>query len=181
MLHYRRRLPHWIPNDTVVFVTWRLAGSAPPVNPETLTAENTGRTAFVHKDKALDTKRAGPFWLQDARVAQMVDNALRYGEIMPNHVHMICEPEAALPDVMCWLKGRTARSANRILRRTGTPFWQDESYDHWIRSSQELEETVAYVENNPVNAGLVEFADQWPWSSVRSKAGDIKRSPAPRG
>jgi len=180
MLYYRRHLPHWIPDDTVIFVTWRLAGSAPPVNPEFLTAENTGRTPFVRKDNALDRSRTGPFWLRDARVAQMVENALQYGEtargfyslyawiIMPNHVHMVCEPKAALPDVMCWLKGRTARSANRILGRIGTPFWQAESYDHWIRSTKELRETIAYVESNPVSAGPVEAAEQWQWSSARS-------------
>jgi len=29
------------------------------------------------------------------------------------------------------LKGYTSRDANRLLRRTGEPFWQAESYDHW--------------------------------------------------
>jgi hypothetical protein len=32
---------------------------------------------------------------------------------------------------MRWLKGRTSRVANRILGRTGTAFWQYESYDHF--------------------------------------------------
>ena len=27
---YRRRLPHWFPEDAAVFMTWRLAGSIPP-------------------------------------------------------------------------------------------------------------------------------------------------------
>jgi REP element-mobilizing transposase RayT len=31
------------------------------------------------------------------------------------------------------LKGYTAREANRLLGRTGQTFWQDESYDHWVR------------------------------------------------
>jgi len=191
MLLYRRRLPHWVPDDTVIFVTWRLAGSAPPVAREFLTAENTGRTPFVRKDKALDCSRAGPFWLRDAGVAGMVEDTLQYGEtargfyslhawvIMPNHVHVVFEPRVALPAIMRWLKGRTARLANRILGRTGMPFWQDESYDHWIRSGKELEEIIAYVENNPVNAGLVDCAEQWLWSSARRRADDIKRSSAP--
>jgi len=42
--------------------------------------------------------------------------------------------------IMRWLKGRTGRAANRIPGRTGIPFWQDESYDHWIRSGKELKE-----------------------------------------
>jgi putative transposase len=191
MLCYRRRLPHWIPDGAVIFVTWRLADSAPPRRPAILTAENTGRTPLGH-DNVLDYARAGPRWLRQPRVARIVENALRYGEtggfyslyawvIMPNHVHAIIEPKAALPAIMRWLKGRTSRVINRVLGRTGIPLWQDESYDHWIRSSEELEETIAYVENNPVSAGLVEAAEQWPWSSARFRADDTNRSSAPRG
>jgi putative transposase len=61
---------------------------------------------------------------------------------------------------MRWLKGRTARVVNRVLGRTGLPFWQDESYEHWIRSGKELQEIIAYVESNPVKAGLVEASEQ---------------------
>jgi REP element-mobilizing transposase RayT len=57
---------------------------------------------------------------------------------MPNHVHVILEPHLALPEIMRWLKGRTARKANQILGRTGSPFWQDESFDHWVRTAEEL-------------------------------------------
>jgi REP element-mobilizing transposase RayT len=169
---YRRKLPHWIPDDSVIFVTWRLAGSVPPIRPEILTAENTGRTPSVR------LRRDGPVWLLDPRVARIVDQAIQHGEtrgfyslcdsvIMPNHVHVVFEPKAALQNTMRWLKGRTARLANRILNRTGMPFWQDESYDHWIRSSRELLETIEYVENNPVRARLVESAEEWRWSSAR--------------
>src|SRR5471030_1612743 len=63
-------------------------------------------------------------------------------------------------------QGRTSRVANRILGRAGTPFWQDESFDHWVRSAEELQDLIAYVENNPVKAGLVETAEEWEWSSA---------------
>ena len=78
------------------------------------------------------------------------------------------------------MKGRTSRKANQILRRKGLPFWQDESYDHWIRSVEELNGLIAYVERNPVQAGLVGSEEQWPWSSARKKADDKLRSSAPR-
>jgi REP element-mobilizing transposase RayT len=67
---------------------------------------------------------------------------------------------------MRWLKGRTSRVANQILARTGKPFWQDESFDHWVRSPEELQDLIHCVENNPVKAGLVETKEQWPWSSA---------------
>jgi hypothetical protein len=73
------------------------------------------------------------------------------------------------------LQGRTCWLANRILDRTGMPFGQGESYDHWIRSRKELQEIIAYVEQ-PVDAGLVDSAEQWLWF----RADDTKRSSAPR-
>jgi REP element-mobilizing transposase RayT len=125
-----------------------------------------------------DAPPRGPFWLQDARIADMVVNVLHHGErvrklydlyawvIMPNHVHIILQPRFELPGTMRWLKGRTSRMANKILGRTGAPFWQDESFDHWIRSNTELRLLIQYVEGNPASAGLVLDAAQWRWSSA---------------
>jgi putative DNA methylase len=67
------------------------------------------------------------------------------------------------------LKGFTAREANKILRRTGEPFWQRESYDHWVRDEQEFGRIRAYIENNPVRAGLVARAEDYPWSSAAGR------------
>ncbi|MGA1994690.1 MAG: transposase [Bryobacteraceae bacterium] len=186
----RRHLPHWIPGETPVFVTWRVAGSL-PAQPEI--AEWDGGTDHrfpwsvtppLKRSRATDDKKrssvppSGPVWLQDPRVASIVANALLYGEaerrlyqlhawvVMPNHVHAILRPHAAMPTIMRWLKGRTSRVANRILGRAGTAFWQDESFDHWIRSAQELQYFIEYVEANPLKAGLVEAKEQWPWSSA---------------
>jgi REP element-mobilizing transposase RayT len=192
MLFYRRHLPHWIPDDAVVFVTWRLAGSTPPVTPAVLTLENTGRAPFYVRDEALGRWRSGPLWLQDPRVASMLVKALQYGEavrafyqlhawvVMPNHVHVLFEPRVEMPRIMRWLKGATARRANRILGRTGQPFWQDESYDHWVRSDQEFRDLICYIEENPVKAGLVDAAEQWLWSSAGVLADDATRSSAPQ-
>jgi REP element-mobilizing transposase RayT len=164
----------------------------PPSSPDILTAANIGRTSFRLRDERLDRSACGPFWLREPRIAAIVQDALLYGEstrgfyslhgwvIMPNHVHIVFDPHSALPAIMRWLKGRTSREANRHLGRSGLPFWQDESYDHWIRSTEELEDVIEYVENNPVKAGLVDFKERWPWSSARRKADDKKRSSAPR-
>ena len=179
MLFYRRHLPHWFPDGRIVFVSWRLAGSPAPPTPELLTAQNTDRIPFHVRDQWLDRSNAGPFWLRDARIAQIVQDTLRHGAnvrhsydlyawaIMPNHVHAVWKPHIPMPSIMRCLKGRTSRIANRLLGRGGQPFWQDESYDHWIRSTQELEDIVRYVESNPVTAGLVSSEAQWAWSSAR--------------
>jgi REP element-mobilizing transposase RayT len=68
-----------------------------------------------------------------------------------------------------WFKGRTSRVANEILGRKGKHLWQDESFDHWIRSDQELRELNEYVERNPVKAGLVKHPAEWPWFSAAAQ------------
>jgi hypothetical protein len=84
---------------------------------------------------------------------------------MPNHVHVLITPLAPVPKIMHSLKGYTAREANLLLDRTGLPFWQRESYDHWVRDG-EFERIRRYIELNPVRAGLVGEACLYPWSSA---------------
>jgi putative transposase len=63
------------------------------------------------------------------------------------------------------LKSYTANRANELLGREG-PFWQDESYDHWVRDIDELERIVNYIRDNPVRASLCESARDWRFSSA---------------
>ena len=153
MLYYRGRLPHWIPDGAVIFLTWRLAGSAPPC-------------------------RTNPQWLAEPRIARIVEDALQYGEtarrfyslyawvIMSNHVHILIDPHAPLARITKSIKNFSAREANSILNRTGQPFWQMESYDHWVRDEAEFRRIRAYIEHNPVKAGLVNAPTEFLWSSA---------------
>jgi putative transposase len=175
MAEYRRRLPHVHPDGAHLFVTWRLHGSLPVAPPDIIYA--TPGHAFAAKDRAL-AQSHGPLWLSDALVARQVVEAIRTGEsrkrlyellawvVMPNHVHMLILPHVPLPQITHWIKGRTAREANLVLGRTGEPFWQDESYDHWVRDEREFNKIVAYIEENPVSAGLAASPEDWPWSSA---------------
>ena len=179
MTYYERHLPHWQPEGAAIFLTWRLHGSIPrSVNALSLVG---AEYEFAASDHELDQALTGPRWLQDERVAQCVLNAVRYGErplglyelrawvLMINHVHLLIYPQAKLSRITKAIKNFSARQANAILGRTGEPFWQDESYDHWVRSSEELEKIVRYIEENPMSAGLVERAESWRWSSAFSK------------
>jgi len=86
--------------------------------------------------------------------------------VMANHVHLLIQRRIAPDRLMKSLKGSTAREANRLLGRTGEPFWQKESYDHWVRSQSEFEKIRVYIENNPVKAGLVRNPEDYSWSSA---------------
>ena len=111
--------------------------------------------------------------LREPQVAEAVEAALRHfdGEhyrlhawcVMPNHVHTVIEPAEAyeLSGIIHSWKSFTAKSANRILARTGI-FWQAEYYDHIIRDEAEFAHALRYIEENPQRAGLKE----WPWVYV---------------
>jgi len=152
--------------------------------------------AFVAVDRELAKAANGPTWLRDARVAQCVVETLRFGEeslclyslqswvLMANHIHILIEPKVALPRITKSIKTFSARRANEILGRTGERFWQDESYDHWVRDQKEFSKIVRYIEFNPVGAGLAQRPEGWPWSSayeVQSKLRRQTRRSAPLG
>ena len=46
--------------------------------------------------------------------------------------------------------------------RLGPPFWQKEFFDHVLRSDESYESKWLYVRENPVRAGLVSSAEDWP-------------------
>jgi putative transposase len=174
--YYERHLPHWQPEGASLFVTWRLHGSLPKVV-EIPTNQSAGKI-FLAFDRELDKAATGPRWLEDEQVSQCIVNSLQYCEqqlglyqlrawvLMVNHVHILIHPETKLTRITKAVKNFSAREANLILGRTGQRFWQDESYDHWVRSVEELEKIVRYIEENPVAAGLVERASEWRWSSA---------------
>ena len=86
--------------------------------------------------------------------------------ILSNHVHLLLKPHCALAEVTRAVKSCSAQQANSILKRSGKPFWLDESYDHWVRDGREFDRIKHYIEWNPANAGLVEKAADWEWSSA---------------
>jgi putative transposase len=110
-------------------------------------------------------------------VADLVSNHIRGGAeerlydlhawvVMANHVHLLARPLIQPSEVFRRIKGRSARAANLVLHRTGEPFWQSESYDHWVRNSDEMTKIARYIENNPVTAGLAARAEDYRWSSA---------------
>ena len=138
----------------------------------------TAGREFVGMDRELDKAATGPRWLGDERVAQCVADTLKFGErqlglddleawvLMINHVHILIEPKVPLQRITKSIKSFSARQANAILQRTGQPFWQEESYDRWVRGPRETGKIVRYIEQNPVTVGLVEIAEDWRWSSA---------------
>ena len=177
MLSYRRRLPHQHADEQPLFLTWRLYGSLPPHRFFRTGSLSAGK-AFVAMDRLLDHARTGPLYLARPEIAGLVVEAIVEGRdtlghydlhafvVMANHVHLLITAKTPVPKLLQRLKGTTARRANESLRLTGRPFWQEESYDRWVRDEREFQRIRAYVEENPVRAGLVAAPEDYPWSSA---------------
>jgi REP element-mobilizing transposase RayT len=147
---YRRRLPHYQKAGRALFVTFRKRTSEPlPAEARALVLERCllghGKTMHLHA-----------------------------AVIMPEHVHLLLTPLPApngwpfpLREILRRIKGSSAHDINRLLGREGA-LWQDESFDHVLRSNESFAEKLEYVRQNPVRRGLVESPDNYPWLWVES-------------
>jgi len=85
--------------------------------------------------------------------------------IMPDHVHFFCSAELnakSLPAVMQAWKQWTSKRIAREIKLSGHT-WQDEFFDHILRSSESYGQKWDYVRENAVRAKLVANSEQWPW------------------
>ncbi len=136
---------------------------------------------YASEIDALLDRSNGESWLGRASIASIVASALNYFAsthyelsawvVMPNHVHAVIRPllEHTLDEILHSWKSYTANQANRLLNRSGNPFWQKETYDHWIRDETDHAHCCQYTETNPVKAGLCARPEDWCWSSASQK------------
>jgi type I restriction enzyme R subunit len=74
---------------------------------------------------------------------------------MPNHVHLlVCLLGSTEIESQCrsW-KRFTAGAINRALERRGR-FWQEESFDHLVRTPEQFAYFQRYIADNPRKAAL---------------------------
>jgi REP element-mobilizing transposase RayT len=95
-------------------------------------------------------------WLKEPRIAASIVETIQRGDsildyfalhafvVMPNHVHLLITPKISVPRITNGIKGSTSHQANSILSREGQHFWQDESFDHWVRSPKQFDKIRAY-------------------------------------
>jgi len=142
---YRRRLPHYQKADRAIFISFR---------------------------RGVDTALTG-----DCRSAVLEcclwGNRTRFhlhaAVVMPEHVHLLMTPLRdaggdvfCLRDILKGIKGASARAVNQLLGSSG-PVWQEESFDHVVRSHESLQQKIEYIRQNPVRRGLVKTPEEYPW------------------
>ena len=86
--------------------------------------------------------------------------------LMSNHVHLVAVPRRAdaLAQALGQAHGKYARWFKRRYRRSGH-LWQNRFYSSALGGAH-LETALAYVDLNPVRAGLVRSAELYEWSSA---------------
>jgi putative transposase len=91
--------------------------------------------------------------------------------LMPNHVHLVLVPsvEGGLSAVLQRTQGRYTRAVNAREKWVGQ-LWQGR-FASFVMDERHLLACARYVELNPVRAGLVARAADWPWSSARAHLG----------
>jgi putative DNA methylase len=186
----RGYFPHFDGEGVTQHVCFHLFDSLP----QSLLLQWTEKLRGMHSAGGLETTEASREWrrrihdaldrgygacfLRDDRIARIVEDALlRFdGErytlhawcVMPNHVHTLFTPlsKFKMSKIVHSWKSFTAHECNKVLGRTGK-FWEREPFDRYIRNQRHFQNALAYIEGNPVKAGLCEEATDWWWSSAR--------------
>lgn len=98
--------------------------------------------------------------------AQKFDVAVHGYVLMTNHFHLLATPQTAdgLPQMMQAVGRRYVRHFNDSQGRTGT-LWEGRYRSTLIETERYLLACMAYIDLNPVRAGLVMEPRDYPWSS----------------
>lgn len=59
----------------------------------------------------------------------------------------------------------------------GRAFWMRDYWDRYIRDENHFCQTVKYIHDNPVQAGLCKTPEEWPWSSAQFHPGSAGPQP----
>ena len=114
-------------------------------------------------------------WSCASRIAPTIDNQRLWRDsrllawiLMPDHLHLLIElgENESLPALMRRVKCVTAGVANAVDRRRGR-VWMPGYHDHALRCDESVAAAVRYMIVNPVRAGLVRRAGDYPyWNCV---------------
>ena len=87
--------------------------------------------------------------------------------LMPNHLHLVLWPHGD-GDLSRWMQWLMTAHVRRHHRRHGTDghLWQGRFKAFPVQKDEHLLTVLRYVERNPLRAGLVGHALDWPWSSL---------------
>ncbi len=177
---HRRNLPHLYFSEGIYFITYRLANSFPIYKQIAAYSKKWAFDEFAVEFEKYDFHLSKIYnnvkYLADPQIAEICIRTIHFPNkkdynlicycIMPNHIHLVFEllkGNKGISKIMQSIKRISAKKSNIILNRSGK-FWQDESFDRWIRNEKELYYVIRYVLLNPVSAGLVGDWKDWEYT-----------------
>src|SRR3990167_2404287 len=83
---------------------------------------------------------------------------------MPDHLHLVLHGLSQNADLKACAVLAKQRSAYEYSRIYGRRLWQPSYYDHVIRDEEGILGFLAYLVMNPVEAGLVERPEDYPFT-----------------
>ncbi len=98
--------------------------------------------------------------------ARQFEVAIHAYVLMSNHFHLLVTPQSSdgLPQMMQAVGRRYVRYFNDSQQRSGT-LWEGRYRSTLIQTDRYLLACMAYIDLNPVRAGLVAQAADYPWTS----------------
>jgi REP element-mobilizing transposase RayT len=190
---YTRNLPHITQPGVMYFITFRLADAVPTEiaerwkrerdewltrhpKPWDAVVEAEFRRRFTARMERWMDAGHGSCLLRQPEHREEVRRCLVHDDqaqhdlgdfvIMPNHVHLLLRPKKAvqLKTLLRPIKGVSARNINGATGNSGA-LWQGESFDHIVRSVDQLRRMQEYIRDNPIKAGLKsdEFTHEERW------------------
>ena len=84
--------------------------------------------------------------------------------ILPDHLHLFCAP-AHFPctPLKTWVQFWRSNATRRWPNPAEKPIWQKDFFDRQLRHGESYSQKWRYVWENPLRAGLVTNADDWPF------------------
>jgi putative transposase len=135
--------------------------------PHHVIQRGNNRQSIFYSD---DDRKAYLAWLSE--YAEKFDVAVHAFVLMDNHTHLLLTPQtdSGVPNLMQALGKRYAQNFNHFHKRTGT-LWEGRYKSTVIQDDKYLLTCMAYIDLNPVRAGIVSAPVDFQWSSHRSYIG----------
>lgn len=85
---------------------------------------------------------------------------------MPDHLHLVVAGRTSGANFLLFVKKAKQFSGYYAKRRFGIVLWARGYHDRIIREDEDLARYVRYVRDNPVKAGLVKRAQDYPFLAL---------------
>jgi putative transposase len=97
--------------------------------------------------------------------------------LMPDHLHLLLQGSSLNANLFKFMNGFKQRTSYGFWWRNKTPLWQVSFYDHILRDGDAPADVAWYIWMNPVRAGLVGKAGDYPYSGPFMRDWDAGEPP----